>query len=267
MDERQDPIGVFDSGIGGISVLRELVALMPNENYVYFGDSANAPYGTKTLGEVQKLSLEGADYLVRRGAKALVIACNTATGAAIQLLRDKYADMPVIGIEPAIKPAVLAKKDPTVLVMATPMTIREEKFQRLMLQYRDRARIYTLPCPGLMEFVEQGIFEGPTLENYLKELFAVYEGVQIDSVVLGCTHYPFIKKTIQKLFGGRTALFDGGMGTARETQRRLKVAGLLNLLQTKGEIVMENSLGSAEILKRSRMLLHMGNSKQKEIIS
>ena len=135
-ENRQEcPIGVFDSGVGGISVLRELVAQMPNENYIFFGDSKNAPYGTKTLEEVQKLTCADAEYLLSRGVKALVVACNTATSAAIRILREKYADMPVIGIEPALKPAVHAGGHPRVLVMATPMTLREEKFHALMQRF------------------------------------------------------------------------------------------------------------------------------------
>ena len=133
MDEMQRPIGVFDSGVGGISVLRELVALMPNENFIFYGDSKNAPYGTKTLEEVRKLTLADAEYLMTQNVKALVVACNTATSAAIHILREKYQkEIPVIGIEPALKPAVSVKENPRVLVMATPMTLREKKFHNLM---------------------------------------------------------------------------------------------------------------------------------------
>ena len=165
-ENRQEcPIGVFDSGVGGISVLRELVAQMPNENYIFFGDSKNAPYGTKTLEEVQKLTCADAEYLLSRGVKALVVACNTATSAAIRILREKYADMPVIGIEPALKPAVHAGGHPRVLVMATPMTLREEKFHALMQRFESDAEILRLPCSGLVEYVEQGVLEGAELEE------------------------------------------------------------------------------------------------------
>ena len=156
MDEMHRPIGVFDSGVGGISVLKELVALMPNENYIFYGDSKNAPYGTKTLKEVQDLTCADAEYLLEQNVKALVVACNTATSAAIRILRKKYQDqMPVIGIEPALKPAASVKKNPRVIVMATPMTIREEKFQKLLKQFTSRPQVISLPCPGLVEFVER----------------------------------------------------------------------------------------------------------------
>ena len=135
---KENPIAVFDSGLGGVSVLRELIRVMPNENYIYFGDSANAPYGVKTLEEVRELTCEHAKRLFEDGAKGLVVACNTATSAAVRVLRETYPTIPIVGIEPAVKPAVMCKEHPRVLVMATPMTIREEKFQKLMQRYEDQ---------------------------------------------------------------------------------------------------------------------------------
>lgn len=261
MDKKQCPIGVFDSGVGGISVLRELVALMPNENYIFFGDSKNAPYGTRTLEEVQKLTCADAGYLLEQGVKALVVACNTATSAAINVLREKYPDMPVIGIEPALKPAVLSKEQPRVLVMATPMTLREEKFQNLMQRFEPYATILPLPCPGLVEFVERGELESVELERFLQELFAAYRAEPVDCVVLGCTHYPFVKKTIQKVLGDHVLIFDGGEGTARETQRRLKECGLLNPSQERGTVTLLNSLASREMEQLGRLLLRTGHGK------
>lgn len=254
MDKKQAPIGVFDSGVGGISVLRELVALMPNENYIFYGDSKNAPYGTKTLEEVQALTCADAKYLIDQGVKALVVACNTATSAAIQILRDQYPDMPVIGIEPALKPAVLAVESPRVLVMATPMTLREEKFHQLMIKFENRAEILPLPCPGLVEFVEQGELESDELEQFLTGLFAAYQGQPIDCVVLGCTHYPFVKKMIQKVLGDQVRLFDGGAGTARETRRRLMECGLCNPSEERGNVIFQNSLAAEEIERLERLL-------------
>ena len=202
-ENRQEcPIGVFDSGVGGISVLRELVAQMPNENYIFFGDSKNAPYGTKTLEEVQKLTCADAEYLLSRGVKALVVACNTATSAAIRILREKYADMPVIGIEPALKPAVHAGGHPRVLVMATPMTLREEKFHALMQRFGSDAEILRLPCPGLVEYVEQGVLEGAiplSLANSgiraaLGSLFTWKFSILLAVIVLSIVFYrPFCK--------------------------------------------------------------------------
>lgn len=249
------PIGVFDSGVGGISVLKELVAQLPHENFIFYGDSKHAPYGTKTLVEVQQLTCADAEYLMEQNVKALVVACNTATSAAIKILRSKYQNMPVIGIEPALKPAVMAGRHPRVLVMATPMTLREEKFRLLMREHEKEAEIISLPCPGLVEFVERGELESPGLERFLTELFAEYMEHPVDSVVLGCTHYPFVKKMIQKVLGSGVQIFDGGEGTAKETRRRLRESGLLNPSTQKGQVVIQNSLESEEILCLSRQLL------------
>lgn len=254
-DRAEWAIGVFDSGLGGISVLKELVALMPNEKYIFFGDSKHAPYGTKSLQEVQRLTCEDAEYLMKKDIKALVVACNTATSAAITLLRDTYREIPVIGIEPALKPAVLAAEHPRVLVMATPMTLREEKFKRLMEEYERDAEIIPLPAPGLVEFVERGELESAALEQFLIELFAQYMEQPVDCVVLGCTHYPFVKNMVQKVLGQQVKIFDGGAGTARETKRRLSDYGWLNPGKTPQRVQLENSLQSPEILALSRKLL------------
>ena len=247
------PIGVFDSGVGGVSILRELVKLMPNENYIYLGDSANAPYGTKTLEQVIELVSNDAKYLYDKGVKALVVACNTATSAGIQILRENYTDIPVIGIEPALKPAVLFREHPTVLVMATPMTLKEKKFHALMERFESEAEIVPLPCPGLMEFVERGELESDRLEQYLKDLFAPFK--KVDAVVLGCTHYPFVRKMIQKVLGESVVLFDGGEGTARETRRRLEERGWLNPSREQGSVAFENSAKEERLLKLCEDLL------------
>ena len=236
------PIAVFDSGVGGISVLRELVRIMPNENYIYYGDSANAPYGTRTLEEVRQLTGTHARNLFARGAKGLVVACNTATSASVRILREQYPQIPIVGIEPAVKPAANCKEHPRVLVMATPMTIREEKFQKLMSRYTQQAEILPLPCPGLMNFVERCDLDGEDLQHYLNELLYEYRLHPVDAVVLGCTHYPFVRSQIAEVLGGNVQIFDGGEGTAREMRRRLSVCGLLSQSTQKGEVVFDNSL-------------------------
>lgn len=254
MEEREKPIGVFDSGLGGISVLRELVKIMPNENYIYFGDSKHAPYGTKTLDEVWELTACTFRYLLQRGVKAVVIACNTATSAAVRRLRQEYPEIPIVGIEPALKPAVLYRKNSRIVVMATPMTLRQEKFRRLMAQYEDQADIIPLPCPGLMEFIEKGILTGPELDGYLEDLFLPLKPEAIDSVVLGCTHYPFIRDEIFQILGGKVALFDGGEGTARELRRRVVSQDLYSKREEKGWMEFENSLEGEEIKLRALRL-------------
>ena len=165
MERSELPVLFFDSGVGGISILRRSVRLLPCEDYLYFGDSLHAPYGVRSLGEVRELCLNALEPLIARGVKALVVACNTATSAAIGALRERYPDLIVIGTEPAIKPAVERHEGGRILVMATPMTLKEEKFLALQAQYQPRAEIIPLPCPGLMEFVEQGGPSGGAVEG------------------------------------------------------------------------------------------------------
>lgn len=167
MADCRAPVAVFDSGLGGISVLRELVRTLPMENYLYFGDSLHAPYGTKTPEEVTQLSLQAAQKLLAQGAKALVVACNTATSAAIRTLRKTYPALAIVGTEPAIKPAAERHPGGRILMLATAMTVQEEKFQRLKAQYDEQAQIIPIACSGLMEYVEQGILRGPEVEGYL----------------------------------------------------------------------------------------------------
>ncbi len=257
MEYNQQPIAVFDSGVGGISVLREMVKLMPNENFMYYGDSKNAPYGTKSVEEVRRLTIAHTQDFLKQGAKAVAIACNTATSAAVRVLREMYPQLPLVGIEPALKPAVLHKERGRILVMATPMTIREEKFQHLLSQYEDRAIIYQLPCPGFMEFVENGKLDSPELNAYLTEILEPYQEGKIDAVVLGCTHYPFAIHTIQKILGEQVEIFDGGYGTAKELMRRMEVAGVRNLDNNYiGNVTFYNSDMSQEKLELCHKLLN-----------
>ena len=250
-DRSELPVGVFDSGVGGISVLREMVALLPEEDYIFYGDSAHAPYGTKDTARIRELTLAGVDHLRQMGIKAVVIACNTATSAAISTLRDCYRDMPVIGIEPALRPAVHTGKSPNVLVMATPSTVQGEKFSRLLHELEGEAKIYPLGCPGLMEYVERGELEGARVDETLRQLLAPYRDVSFDAVVLGCTHYPFLKNAIRKAVGPAPRILDGSEGTARELRRRLSEEGLLNPRTQGGTIEFTISApGKEELCRR-----------------
>lgn len=256
MEQQNRPIGVFDSGVGGISVLKELVSLMPQEHYIYYGDSEHAPYGGKALEEVRLLTEEKVLHLLRQNVKAVVIACNTATSADISILRSRYPKIPIIGIEPALKPAVLSMSCPRVLVMATPMTIREEKFRRLMEQYQGQAQIYPLACPGIVEFVERGELQGRRLTELLEKLLSPYFDIRIDAIVLGCTHYPFVREAIASVLPEGVRFYDGGAGVARETKRRLADLGMLQNGGEKGTVKFENSLDDPGIRSLCHRLLN-----------
>ncbi len=252
MYSKEDYIGVFDSGVGGISVLRQLVRLLPEEKFLYFGDSANAPYGTKSRQQVRDLSFAVAENLLARGIKALVVACNTATSAAINELRTAYPGLIVVGIEPALKLAADRFPGGNLGVMATPMTLREEKFSALMARFSSRNTIHKLPAPGLVELIEAGKGDSPEADALLQALLGPYAG-QLDALVLGCTHYPFAANAISRVLGSQTVLLDGGEGTARETRRRLGEAGLLRAGRC--EIVIENSADNPALLRLCRELL------------
>ncbi len=248
-----DYIAVFDSGVGGLSVLRELLEVMPNERYLYFGDSANAPYGTRSTQEVRRLTLAAAEKLVERGIKALVVACNTATAAAIEDLRQQYPDLIVVGIEPALKLAVDSYPNGSIGIMATQVTLREQKFHRLCQRVGENCQLFPIPAPGLVELIEQGKVDCPEMDALLERLLGFYRG-KLDALVLGCTHYPFAEKAIARVLPG-TAILHGGEGTAHQTRRRLEQAGLLN--PGPGEILLENSLNCENILAISHKLLEV----------
>ncbi len=251
--KKNNPIAVIDSGMGGISVLRKLYKLMPNENYIYFGDSANAPYGIKTMEEIRLLTVSAAEKMIERGAKALVIACNTATSAAANCLREMYPDLTIIGLEPAIKPAALFKENPRVLVLATPLTLKGEKFNSLVRQYQDKAVFYKLPAPELVVHVESGNFDSPEEIAYLESILTPYKD-KVDAVVLGCTHFPFAKKSIRKILGDGIEFFNGGEGAARHCKKLLAEKNLLCDENNRGTISFENS--DERKIELSKMLFY-----------
>ena len=252
MNTKEDYIGVFDSGVGGISVLRQLRLVMPRGRFLYFGDSANAPYGTRSTEEIRNLTLAAAEKLMQRGLKALVVACNTATAAAIEDLRQKYPDTVIIGIEPALKLACDRYPGQTVGVMATPATLREGKLARLMESCAGQCTVVKLPAVGLVELVEAGKANGEEARALLQELLGPWRG-QLKALVLGCTHYPFAAPAISMILGEDTALLDGGIGTAIHTRHRLEEAGLLST--GTGEVIFENSLNDPGMIPLCQQLL------------
>ena len=251
--DKHSYIAVFDSGVGGVSVLRELRRLCPGERFYYFGDSANAPYGRKTTDEVRALTLAaGRKLLVELDCKALVVACNTATAAAITDLRERYPDRIIVGIEPALKLACDRHPGGTIGIMATDVTLREQKLAALMERVKRDCTVLRVQAPGVVELVEAGKCDTAEAVALMEKLLGPY-AAQLDALVLGCTHYPFMKKAMAQVMGDGVELLDGGEGTARETKRRLAEAGLLN--DGEGELFVENSSGNPEKIRLTLALL------------
>ena len=256
--KKEAPIGFVDSGLGGLSVLREAVRIMPAEDFIYYGDSANAPYGTKPREMIRKLTFQAVQKLLNSGIKGLAVACNTATSAAVRALREQYPSLPIVGIEPAIKPAVERSHGGRILVMATPMTIQQKKYNDLLAQYQDQAEIVSVPCEGLMEFVEQGNIDGDELDGYFDIHLRPFLTDNTETIVLGCTHYPFLKHHINRFLGDRKIkLIDGSLGTSMELRRRLAVKNLLKEGEKEGTVTILNSTGKQEMIDLSYRLLHM----------
>lgn len=253
----ESSIGFFDSGIGGLSVLKETMKVLPNENYIYFGDSINAPYGIKDVSEVKRLTFNAVKFLLSKNVKAIVIACNTATSAAIEELRTQYAHIPIIGIEPAVKPAVELNREGSIVIMATPMTLAESKFAKLQGKYKKIANIEPLPCAGLAEIIDKGKITGQEIHNYLVNKLKDIENMKISSIVLGCTHYPLIKEEIIKIIGNEIPVIDGSLGTSKQLERMLSSKKMLNTSNSKGNVEIYNSLQSQKIIDLSYELLEV----------
>lgn len=222
MEAQARPIGVFDSGLGGISVLRACVRLLPQENFLFFGDSANAPYGEKSLDQVRALTLSAVDRLLEQGVKGIVVACNTATSAAIGLLRQLHPGLPIIGIEPAVKPAALAAGSSSVIVMATPLTIREDKYQKLAAAFCGHANVISLPCKGWAEMVERGIFDGPVLDAYLQDLSCLSGTATSTILFWAVPTIPSSERPSPAISAVPSPSSTGSEGTARQLRRQLR---------------------------------------------
>ena len=229
------PIGVFDSGVGGISVLKHIHTLLPHENLLYVADSKHAPYGNKTGEEITARCIEIADFLIAKDVKALVVACNTATAAAIDILRAQY-NCPIIGMEPAVKAAALASQNGIIGVLATVGTLKSAQFAALLENYGRNVKVVTQACVGLVECIERGEIDTPEtkalISQYCKPLLV--EGA--DTIVLGCTHYPFVKHMIQEIVCDKITLIDTGAAVAIQLKRQLEEKGLLSIDTQKAEV-------------------------------
>lgn len=229
------PIGVFDSGVGGISVLKHIHTLLPNEDLIYVADSKFAPYGNKTPEFIQERAVWIADFLIGKGAKALVVACNTATAAAVDLLRQKY-HLPIIGMEPAVKPAAAASKTGVIGVLATSGTLKSAQFAALLEHYGQQVEVVTQACHGLVECVERGELDSTVTQDLLASYVQPLIAAGADTIVLGCTHYPFVRPLIENLVGDAVVLIDTGAAVAKELKRRLEDTRLLNAETQMGQV-------------------------------
>jgi glutamate racemase len=229
------PIGVFDSGVGGISVLKHIHTLLPNEDLIYVADSKFAPYGNKTPEFILERALWIADFLIAKGAKSLVVACNTATAAAVDLLRQTY-HLPIIGMEPAVKPAAAASKTGVIGVLATSGTLKSAQFAALLEHYGQQVEVVTQACHGLVECVERGELDSTATQDLLASYVQPLIAAGADTIVLGCTHYPFVRPLIENLVGDDVVLIDTGAAVAKELKRRLEDARLLNAETQIGQV-------------------------------
>ena len=219
--DSQQPIGVFDSGVGGLSVWREIAAQLPNEHTVYLADQAHVPYGPRSIEEIRHFAIAIADFLVRLDAKLIVVACNTISGAALHSLRAAYPHLPFVGMEPAVKPAVEHTRTGTVGVLATSTTFQGELFRRLVDRFGQDVRIHTQICPGLVELVEVGSVTSAETRALLERCLDPLLALGIDQLVLGCTHYPFVRPLIADLVGPEVTVIDPAPAVVRQVRRVL----------------------------------------------
>ena len=248
------PIGIFDSGLGGLSVLRKIHQLLPHENLIYIGDSAYAPYGDNSADYVRNRSLAVSEFLLEQGVKAIVIACNTATAEAIDDLR-KNLDVPVIGMEPAIKPATQLSKNGVIGVLATQRTIQSERLLGLTEQYAQGKRVLAQACPGLVEQVEACELESEKTKALLKQYIIPLLREGVDALILGCTHYPFLIKAIREITNDRSEnisveILETGKPVAQQLKRILKQHNIERVLiqNDKPHIEIERHLGAIHFL-------------------
>ncbi|MDU5081562.1 glutamate racemase [Tissierella sp. P1] len=233
-------IGFFDSGVGGITVLYDTLKMLPNENYIYYADTSNVPYGPKPKDEVKKYIFNAIEFIIEQGVKAIVIACNTATSVAIEELRAKYS-IPIIGMEPAVKPAVERNRNTNkrVLVTATALTLKEEKLQNLITKLDNDHIVDLLPLPGLVQFAEGFEFNEEIVLPYLEEQLLKYDLNNYETIVLGCTHFSFYKDIFRKILPADIDIIDGNIGTVKHLKRILERMDAIN--EGDGNIIFYNS--------------------------
>ena len=235
MQEKR-PIGIFDSGVGGLSVAVEMAHLLPYEDMIYIGDQANVPYGPKPMERIQQLSDGITRFLLDHGAKCVVVACNTASAASLQFLRQKYPQIPFVGMEPAIKPASERTQTGAIGVLATPATFSGELYARTVERYAEGKQVYEDTCPGLVKQIEAGELESPETVAILQRSLEPMMAAGVDSIVLGCTHYPFVIRQISAIVGPNVQIINPAPAVARQVQTVLNTRELFARSTNPGEI-------------------------------
>ena len=235
------PIGIFDSGVGGLSVWREIAHQLPHENTLYLADQAHVPYGSRQMAEIRKLSKNITLFLLSQGVKIIVIACNTASAAALHHLRRTFPDVPFVGMEPAVKPAAERTHNGVVGVLATEATFQGELFASLVDQYASNVQVLTQACPGLVEAVEAGALDTIETEELLKRYLTPLVEAGVDQLVLGCTHYPFLRPAIERVVGARIKVLDPAPAIARQAARVLAQRSLESRRDKEGRHVFYTS--------------------------
>lgn len=256
------PIGVFDSGIGGVSILAEIRQLLPHENIIYLADSAYCPYGTKSVELIRERTLKVTGFLTANGAKAVVVACNTACSAGLDQVRISNPHIPIVGVEPAVKPAHNITRNGKIGVLSTNLTLQGQKFSILAEQFGNGVEILTQSAPGLADLVDSGKKDDPETIDLLNRYLEPLLEHEIDTLVLGCTHYPFLKKTIAKICGPDVIILDTGLAVARQTERVLRYKGILNTDDTAGKI---NFHTTGDAISVKKVLESVWNEKVESI--
>ena len=250
----QDPVGVFDSGIGGVSVLRAIRALLPNEDLVYFGDSANLPYGEKSLEEIRRLSEYVTQFLLEKNAKLIVIACNTASAAALKYLREQHPQVTFVGMEPAVKPAAEQTQSGVVGVIATTATFQGELFASVVERFAQSVTVLRQPCPGLVQQIEAGELDTAKTEEMLRGWLQPMSEKGIDTLVLACTHYPFVMPLLHEILGPNVRVIDPAPAIAKQVKRLLEQQNLLSEKHGNGKLVYYTS-GEKAVFEKTLFVL------------
>lgn len=259
------PIGIFDSGVGGISVLRAMRQQMPNESVIYFGDQGHIPYGPRPMEQIRSFSEAITNFLLEQNAKIIVVACNTASAAALKYLREKFPDAQFVGMEPAVKPAAEYTQTGKVGVLATPATFQGALYASVVERFANGVELFQSTCPGLVQQIEQGNLDGEETRKILKDALQPMLEKNIDTVVLGCTHYPFVIPLIQQIVGDNVQVIDPAPAVAKQAKRLLEAGGMGNQSTSKGEVKFYTS-GDPDVLK-SMLLMLLGEGGEVEKVN